>query len=80
MIASLPRVRLLPPGSNRAQAAAQQLSAGGPVFDISKVVRNVSPEEREAERWQAYVSRLGTQPGIIVAEQKMDGGNSMLPA
>ncbi|MFD2052915.1 OmpA family protein [Mesorhizobium calcicola] len=58
---------------NRAQAAAQQLSAGGPVFDISRV-RDVSPEVREAERWQAYVSRLETQPGIIVAEQKIRGG------
>ncbi|RRI01983.1 OmpA family protein [Mesorhizobium tamadayense] len=58
---------------NRAWAAAQQLSAGGPVFDISRV-RDVSPEEREAERWQAYVSRLETQPGIIVAEQKVRGG------
>ena len=58
---------------NRARAAAQQLSAGGPVFDIAKV-RDVSPEEREAERWQAYVSRLGTQPGIIVAEQKVRDG------
>ncbi|PZV39603.1 OmpA family protein [Mesorhizobium kowhaii] len=57
----------------RAQAAAQQLSAGGPVFDISRV-RDVSPEEREAERWQAYVSRLGAQPGIIVAEQKIRDG------
>ncbi|UVK51294.1 OmpA family protein [Mesorhizobium sp. AR02] len=58
---------------NRAQAAAQQLSAGGPVFDISRV-RDVSSEEREADRWQAYVSRLGTQPGIIVAEQKIRDG------
>ncbi|TRC96839.1 OmpA family protein [Mesorhizobium sp. WSM4303] len=58
---------------NRARAAAQQLSAGGPVFDISGV-RDVSPEVREAERWQAYVSRLETQPGIIVAEQKISGG------
>ncbi|RNJ46371.1 flagellar motor protein MotB [Mesorhizobium erdmanii] len=57
----------------RAQAAAQQLSAGGPVFDISGV-RDVSLEEREAERWQAYVSRLETQPGIIVAEQKIRDG------
>ncbi|RWC33619.1 MAG: OmpA family protein [Mesorhizobium sp.] len=58
---------------DRAQAAAQQLSAGGPVFDISRV-RDVSPEVREAERWQAYVSRLETQPGIIVAEQKIRDG------
>ncbi|RJT29828.1 OmpA family protein [Mesorhizobium waimense] len=58
---------------NRARAAARQLSAGGPEFDISRV-RDVSPEEREAERWQAYVSRLGTQPGIIVAEQKVRDG------
>ncbi|CAN7678532.1 OmpA family protein [Mesorhizobium sp. LjRoot246] len=58
---------------DRAQAAAQQLSAGGPVFDISRV-RDVSPEVREAERWQAYVSRLETQPGIIVAEQKIRNG------
>ncbi|MBB6412331.1 OmpA family protein [Mesorhizobium sangaii] len=58
---------------SRAQAAAQQLSAGGPVFDISRV-RDVSPEAREAERWQAYVSRLETQPGIIVSEQKIRGG------
>ncbi|MCV3210159.1 OmpA family protein [Mesorhizobium sp. YC-39] len=58
---------------NRAQAAAQQLSAGGPAFDISKV-RDVSPEARAAERWQAYVSQLGTQPGIIVAQQKMRDG------
>ncbi|MER9407297.1 OmpA family protein [Mesorhizobium caraganae] len=58
---------------NRARAAAQQLSAGGPVFDISGV-RDVSPEVREAERWQAYVSRLETQPGIIVAEQKIRDG------
>ncbi|RWP04646.1 MAG: hypothetical protein EOR00_33780, partial [Mesorhizobium sp.] len=50
-----------------ARAAARQLEAGGPVFDISKV-RDVSPEARAAEHWQAYVSRLGTQPGIIVAE------------
>ncbi|WP_202379677.1 OmpA family protein [Mesorhizobium sp. 131-2-5] len=57
----------------RAQAAAQQLSAGGPVFDISRV-RDVSLEERDAERWQAYVSRLETQPGIIVAEQKIRNG------
>ncbi|CAH2408846.1 OmpA family protein [Mesorhizobium escarrei] len=58
---------------SRARAAAQQLSAGGPEFDISRV-RDVSPEEREAERWQAYVSRLSTQPGIIVAEQKVRDG------
>ncbi|RUV74575.1 MAG: OmpA family protein [Mesorhizobium sp.] len=58
---------------DRARAAARQLSAGGPVFDISKV-RDVSPEARAAERWQAYVSRLETQPGIIVAEQKMRDG------
>ncbi|WP_245521448.1 hypothetical protein, partial [Mesorhizobium sp. M3A.F.Ca.ET.175.01.1.1] len=49
--------------------AAQQLSAGGPVFDIAGV-RDVSPEER----WQAYVSRLQTQPGIIVAEQNVRDG------
>ncbi|RWD87195.1 MAG: OmpA family protein [Mesorhizobium sp.] len=54
---------------NRARAAAQQLSAGGPVFDISGV-RDVSPEER----WQAYVSRLETQPGIIVAQQNVRDG------
>ncbi|TKD34874.1 MAG: OmpA family protein [Mesorhizobium sp.] len=58
---------------DRAHAAARQLSAGGPAFDISKV-RDVSPEARAAERWQAYVSRLETQPGIIVAEQKMRDG------
>ncbi|TIW96794.1 MAG: OmpA family protein [Mesorhizobium sp.] len=58
---------------DRARAAAQQLSAGGPVFDISRV-RDVSPEVREAERWQAYVSRLETQPGIIVAEHKIRDG------
>ena len=58
---------------DRARAAAQQLSAGGPQFDISKV-RDVSPEVRQAERWQAYVSRLQKQPGIIVAEQKVEGG------
>ncbi|MEI9405809.1 OmpA family protein [Mesorhizobium argentiipisi] len=54
---------------NRARAAAQQLSAGGPVFDISGV-RDVSPEER----WQAYVSRLEAQPGIVVAEQNVRDG------
>lgn len=54
---------------NRARAAAQQLSAGGPVFDIAGV-RDVSPEER----WQAYVARLQTQPGIIVAEQNVRDG------
>ncbi|WP_192385595.1 OmpA family protein [Mesorhizobium silamurunense] len=54
---------------SRARAAAQQLSAGGPVFDISGV-RDVSPEER----WQAYVSRLETQPGIIVAQQNVRDG------
>jgi outer membrane protein OmpA-like peptidoglycan-associated protein len=53
---------------DRARAAARQLSAGGPAFDISNV-RDVSPEARAAEHWQAYVSRLETQPGIIVAEQ-----------
>ncbi|MBD9371029.1 OmpA family protein [Rhizobium sp. ARZ01] len=58
---------------DRARAAARQLSAGGPVFDIAKV-RDVSPEARAAEHWQAYVSRLGTQPGIIVAEQKVRDG------
>ncbi|PBB65602.1 flagellar motor protein MotB [Mesorhizobium sp. WSM4312] len=58
---------------SQAHAAAQQLSAGGPVFDISGV-RDVSLEEREAERWQAYVSRLETQPGIIVAEQNIRDG------
>ncbi|WP_455270445.1 OmpA family protein [Rhizobium herbae] len=58
---------------DRARAAARQLSAGGPEFDISKV-RDVSPEARAAEHWQAYVSRLGTQPGIIVAEQKVRDG------
>ncbi|RVC82418.1 OmpA family protein, partial [Mesorhizobium sp. M2A.F.Ca.ET.046.02.1.1] len=54
---------------NRARAAARQLSAGGPVFDISGV-RDVSPEER----WEAYVSRLETQPGIIVAQQNVRDG------
>ncbi|MER9692588.1 OmpA family protein [Mesorhizobium sp. M0179] len=58
---------------SRARAAAQQLSAGGPVFDISGV-RDVSPQVREAERWHAYVSRLETQPGIIVADQKISDG------
>ncbi|MER9584439.1 OmpA family protein [Mesorhizobium sp. M0276] len=58
---------------DRARAAARQLSAGGPEFDISKV-RDVSPEARAAEHWQAYVSRLGTQPGIIVAEQEIRDG------
>ncbi|ULJ71156.1 OmpA family protein [Rhizobium gallicum] len=58
---------------NRARAAARQLSAGGPEFDISKV-RDVSPEARAAEHWQAYVSRLEAQPGIIVAEQKVRDG------
>ncbi len=58
---------------DRARAAARQLSAGGPLFDISRV-RDVSPEVREAEHWQAYVSRLETQPGIIVAEQKIRDG------
>ncbi|WP_455873027.1 OmpA family protein [Rhizobium yanglingense] len=58
---------------DRARAAARQLSAGGPEFDISKV-RDVSPEARAAEHWQAYVSRLEAQPGIIVAEQKVRDG------
>ncbi|WP_074060315.1 OmpA family protein [Rhizobium etli] len=58
---------------DRARAAARQLSAGGPEFDISKV-RDVSPEARAAEHWQAYVSRLEAQPGIIVAEQKVHDG------
>jgi len=58
----------------QARAAAQQLSAGGPLFDITKVVRDVTPGERDAERWQAYVWRLETQRGIIIAEQKMDDG------
>ncbi|RWF73378.1 MAG: OmpA family protein [Mesorhizobium sp.] len=58
---------------DRARAAARQLSAGGPVFDISRV-RDVSPEARAAEHWQAYVSRLEVQPGIIVAEQKVRDG------
>ncbi|APO68701.1 OmpA/MotB family outer membrane protein [Rhizobium gallicum] len=59
---------------DRARAAARQLSAGGPEFDISKV-RDVSPEARAAEHWQAYVSRLGTQPGIIVAQQTVRDGH-----
>jgi outer membrane protein OmpA-like peptidoglycan-associated protein len=59
---------------DRARAAARQLSAGGPAFDISKV-RDVSPEARAAEHWQAYVSRLETQPGIIVAQQAARGGH-----
>ncbi|ANT48612.1 OmpA family protein [Mesorhizobium amorphae] len=58
---------------DRARSAARQLSAGGPEFDISKV-RDVSPEARAAEHWQAYVSRLETQPGIIVAEQRIRDG------
>ncbi|RWM71197.1 MULTISPECIES: OmpA family protein [Mesorhizobium] len=58
---------------DRARAAARQLSAGGPVFDISRV-RDVSPEARAAEHWQAYVSRLENQPGIIVADQKVRDG------
>ncbi len=59
---------------DRARAAARQLSAGGPAFDISKV-RDVSPEARAAEHWQAYVSRLEAQPGIIVAQQTARGGH-----
>jgi outer membrane protein OmpA-like peptidoglycan-associated protein len=59
---------------DRARAAARQLSAGGPVFDISKV-RDVSPEARAAEHWQTYVSRLEAQPGIIVAQQTAKGGH-----
>jgi outer membrane protein OmpA-like peptidoglycan-associated protein len=59
---------------DRARAAARQLSAGGPVFDISKV-RDVSPEARAAEHWQTYVSRLEAQPGIIVAQQTARGGH-----
>ncbi|RWB35126.1 MAG: OmpA family protein [Mesorhizobium sp.] len=59
---------------DRARAAARQLSAGGPVFDISRV-RDVSPEARAAEHWQTYVSRLEAQPGIIVAQQRARGGH-----
>ncbi|MER9680395.1 OmpA family protein [Mesorhizobium sp. M0184] len=59
---------------DRARAAAQQLSAGGPEFDISKV-RDVSPEARAAEHWQTYVSRLEAQAGIIVAQQTVRGGH-----
>ncbi|RWM77869.1 MAG: OmpA family protein [Mesorhizobium sp.] len=59
---------------DRARAAARQLSAGGPVFDISRV-RDVSPEARAAEHWQTYVSRLEAQPGIIVAQQTARGGH-----
>ncbi|TIM70013.1 MAG: OmpA family protein [Mesorhizobium sp.] len=59
---------------DRARAAARQLEAGGPVFDISRL-RDVSPEAREAEHWQAYVSRLEAQPGIIVAQQRASGGH-----
>jgi outer membrane protein OmpA-like peptidoglycan-associated protein len=59
---------------DRARAAARQLSAGGPEFDISKV-RDVSPEARAAEHWQYYVSRLEAQPGIIVAQQTARGGH-----
>ncbi|MER8578935.1 OmpA family protein [Mesorhizobium sp. M1423] len=58
---------------DRARAAARQLSAGGPEFDTSRV-RDVSPEARAAEHWQTYVSRLVTQPGIIVSEQKVRDG------
>ncbi|MER8907872.1 OmpA family protein [Mesorhizobium sp. M0854] len=58
---------------DRARAAARQLSAGGPEFDISRV-RDVSPETRAAEHWQAYVSRLEAQAGIIVAQQKVRDG------
>ncbi|MER8594319.1 OmpA family protein [Mesorhizobium sp. M1182] len=58
---------------DRARAAAQQLSAGGPEFDISRV-RDVSPEARAAEHWQTYVSRLEAQAGIIVAQQKVRDG------
>lgn len=59
---------------DKARAAARQLSAGGPEFDISKV-RDVSPEARAAEHWQYYVSRLEAQPGIIVAQQTERGGD-----
>ncbi|TIL83671.1 MAG: hypothetical protein E5Y73_35975, partial [Mesorhizobium sp.] len=59
---------------DRARAAARQLEAGGPVFDISRV-RDVSPEARAAEHWQAYVSQLEAQPGIIVAQQTARGGH-----
>ncbi len=59
---------------DRARAAARQLSAGGPEFDISKV-RDVSPDARAAEHWQYYVSRLEAQPGIIVAQQTARGGH-----
>ncbi|MER9638710.1 OmpA family protein [Mesorhizobium sp. M0228] len=59
---------------DRARAAARQLSAGGPEFDISKV-RDVSPEARAAEHWQTYVSRLEAQAGIIVAQQTVRGGH-----
>ncbi|MER8377753.1 OmpA family protein [Mesorhizobium sp. M1399] len=59
---------------DRARAAARQLSAGGPEFDISRV-RDVSPEARAAEHWQTYVSRLEAQPGIIVAQQTVRGGH-----
>ena len=56
---------------DQAHAAARQLSAGGPVFDPSGVR---DAEKRDAERWQAYVSGLQKQPGIIVTEQTADGG------
>ncbi|MES0123873.1 OmpA family protein [Mesorhizobium sp. C420B] len=59
---------------DRARAAARQLSAGGPEFDISRV-RDVSPEARAAEHWQTYVSRLEAQPGIIVVQQTARGGH-----
>ncbi|MCO5065214.1 MAG: OmpA family protein [Rhizobiaceae bacterium] len=57
----------------RATEAARQLSAGGPAFDIS-AVRDVSPQSREAERWQSYVSRLEAEPGIVVTGQEIDRG------
>lgn len=56
-----------------ARAAAQQLSAGGPALDISRV-REVDPQKLDAERWQSYVSRLETEPGIVIGEQKVQDG------
>ena len=63
------------PWLDRAHAVAQMLSAGAPAFDLAGVSNADETEERQ---WQAYVSWLRAEPGIVITRSEARDGKFIL--
>ena len=70
------------PWLDRAHAVAQMLPAGAPSFDLTGVRNDDEAAEQSRQvverQWQAYVDRLGAEPGIVITQSEARGDKFIL--